>query len=187
MNTTLTRLSSWSGILLSTFLFLISFLAFVTHPSPSTLTNPNPDATLNLTSLQPVYGKAKWHMDRRAQEFLQVEFQIDADLTGIAYYTPQEATPTDYLKPNALAAKAKLRDPRNRKTRSLWNWNTKQIFLWLEVEYRGVDETTGQAGEGPWSRAVVWDRIVRRKQDANVLLDMARNKYGVRVKGGKWR
>ncbi|KAI6021561.1 hypothetical protein PISMIDRAFT_677845 [Pisolithus microcarpus 441] len=51
----------------------------------------------------------------------------------------------------------------------LFNWNTKQLFVYLEAEYansQGVNNTI-----------VLWDRIVSRKEDAHVVVSSGRNKY----------
>ncbi|KAF8212504.1 signal peptidase 22kDa subunit [Mycena galopus ATCC 62051] len=42
----------------------------------------------------------------------------------------------------------------------LFNWNTKQLFLYLDVEYTNA--------KGVKNAVVIWDRIVRRKEDANI-------------------
>ena len=43
---------------------------------------------------------------------------------------------------------------------SLFDWNTKQLFLYVDAEYKSADGTA--------NTVVVWDMIVRRKEDANV-------------------
>ncbi|KAJ7584756.1 signal peptidase subunit [Mycena floridula] len=50
----------------------------------------------------------------------------------------------------------------------LFNWNTKQIFLYLSAEYTNP--------QGVQSEVVFWDRIVRRKEDAYIKF-VGRNKY----------
>lgn len=91
----------------------------------------------------------------------------------------------------------------------LFGWNTKQIFLSLAAEYPSRAHVRAgpplpfrsAAYSAPafllpyvtdsWllhhyhelqahNQVVVWDRIVRRKQDAHVMLDEAVNKYGFR-------
>ncbi|KIM69606.1 hypothetical protein SCLCIDRAFT_103113 [Scleroderma citrinum Foug A] len=52
---------------------------------------------------------------------------------------------------------------------SLFNWNTKQLFVYLEAEYSNV--------QGVNNTIVLWDRIVRRKEDAHVTVSSGRNKY----------
>ncbi|KZT63685.1 signal peptidase 22 kDa subunit [Daedalea quercina L-15889] len=42
----------------------------------------------------------------------------------------------------------------------LFHWNTKQLFLYVSAEY------TDQQGTA--NEVVIWDRIVRRKDDANI-------------------
>jgi len=53
----------------------------------------------------------------------------------------------------------------------LFNWNTKQIFLYLSAEYTN--------GQGVQNEVVFWDRIVRRKEDAFVKF-VGKNKYAFR-------
>ncbi|KAI0075671.1 signal peptidase subunit [Panus rudis PR-1116 ss-1] len=50
----------------------------------------------------------------------------------------------------------------------LFHWNTKQLFLYVSAEY------TNQ--KGIHNDVVIWDRIVRRKEDANLTV-AGRNKY----------
>ncbi|KAJ7359527.1 signal peptidase 22kDa subunit [Mycena albidolilacea] len=42
----------------------------------------------------------------------------------------------------------------------LFNWNTKQLFLYLDAEYTNA--------KGVKNAVVIWDRIVRRKADAKI-------------------
>jgi len=53
----------------------------------------------------------------------------------------------------------------------LFNWNTKQLFLYLEAEYENA--------QGVRNDVVIWDRIVRRKEDAHINV-VGRNKYAFR-------
>ncbi|PWN47615.1 signal peptidase 22 kDa subunit [Violaceomyces palustris] len=55
---------------------------------------------------------------------------------------------------------------------SLFNWNTKQVFVYLSAEYDSKDHELNQA--------VIWDRIVRRKEDAHVVIKDQTHKYGLR-------
>ncbi|KAF8070164.1 signal peptidase 22kDa subunit [Lyophyllum atratum] len=50
----------------------------------------------------------------------------------------------------------------------LFHWNTKQLFLYLEAEYTNA--------QGVKNDVVIWDRIVRRKEDAIVNV-VGKNKY----------
>ncbi|KAI0028598.1 hypothetical protein K488DRAFT_89589 [Vararia minispora EC-137] len=52
--------------------------------------------------------------------------------------------------------------------RPLFNWNTKQLFVWVQAEYISAKGTQNQI--------VLWDDIIQRKEDA--LLNLrARNEY----------
>lgn len=50
----------------------------------------------------------------------------------------------------------------------LFHWNTKQLFLYLEAEYANA--------QGVKNEVVIWDRIVRRKEDAFIKF-AGKNKY----------
>ncbi|KAM5533719.1 hypothetical protein V8D89_012592 [Ganoderma adspersum] len=50
----------------------------------------------------------------------------------------------------------------------LFNWNTKQLFLYVAAEYENK--------QGTKNDVVIWDRIVRRKEDAQISV-AGRNKY----------
>ncbi|KAI0743634.1 signal peptidase subunit [Daedaleopsis nitida] len=50
----------------------------------------------------------------------------------------------------------------------LFNWNTKQLFLYVSAEY--------ETKQGVKNEVVIWDRIVQRKEDAR-LSTAERNKY----------
>ena len=53
----------------------------------------------------------------------------------------------------------------------LFNWNTKQLFLYLQAEYEDA--------KGTKNEVVIWDRIVRTKDAANLAIQ-GRNKYAFR-------
>lgn len=50
----------------------------------------------------------------------------------------------------------------------LFNWNTKQLFVYLQAEYSDA--------QGVKNEVVIWDKIIRTKEDANLSLN-GRNKY----------
>ncbi|KAF8504104.1 signal peptidase 22kDa subunit [Gautieria morchelliformis] len=54
----------------------------------------------------------------------------------------------------------------------LFDWNTKQIFLYLSAEYTNA--------QGVKNDVVLWDRIVRRKRDAKIKIKGVKNKYRFR-------
>ncbi|CAO1624302.1 unnamed protein product [Parajaminaea phylloscopi] len=183
MNTSLNRLQAWSGLLLTTVLVLSAAVAFLSYPSPSLLASPyNPSANLTVYNLQTVLGKNRWHPDRRTQEFLEFDFDFRANLLG---------------EPSGSASGAGSRRG------AVWNkWNTKQVFLSLVAEWEGPPSQTHRKKQSGSSRktssdvgatpavntknqAVLWDRIVRRPEDANVIVQ-SRNKYGWRAVSGSW-
>ncbi|KAJ7108607.1 signal peptidase 22kDa subunit [Mycena epipterygia] len=53
----------------------------------------------------------------------------------------------------------------------LFNWNTKQLFLYLDAEYTN--------SKGVQHAVVIWDRIVRRKSDAKIHVQ-GKQKYAFR-------
>lgn len=56
--------------------------------------------------------------------------------------------------------------------RPLFTWNTKQIFLSLSAHY------ASRASED--NRIVIWDRIIRRKEDSRIFIEDAVNRYAFR-------
>jgi len=60
----------------------------------------------------------------------------------------------------------------NSDLRSLFNWNTKQLFVYLAAEYTN--------SQGITNDVVLWDRIVQREKDAHLKIAGARNKYAFR-------
>ncbi|EKM78696.1 hypothetical protein AGABI1DRAFT_41107 [Agaricus bisporus var. burnettii JB137-S8] len=53
----------------------------------------------------------------------------------------------------------------------LFHWNTKQLFVWVEAEFNNTKRAE--------NAVVIWDRIVRRKEDANLKV-AGKNKYMLR-------
>lgn len=53
--------------------------------------------------------------------------------------------------------------------RSVFSWNTKQIFMFVQAEYATEDNRRNQVS--------VWDRIIEHKEDAVLNLPHVRNKY----------
>ncbi|KZW01942.1 signal peptidase 22 kDa subunit [Exidia glandulosa HHB12029] len=53
--------------------------------------------------------------------------------------------------------------------RPLFDWNTKQVFLYLVADYTN--------SQGVHNEVVIWDRIVRRKEDARLRIADQNNKY----------
>ncbi|KAH9988452.1 signal peptidase subunit [Russula compacta] len=61
---------------------------------------------------------------------------------------------------------------------TLFNWNTKQLFVYLEGEYTNA--------KGVRNEVVFWDRIVRRREDA-VIAVSGKNKYPFREMSAKFK
>ncbi|KAH3667805.1 hypothetical protein WICMUC_005205 [Wickerhamomyces mucosus] len=54
----------------------------------------------------------------------------------------------------------------------LWNWNTKQVFIYLTVEYPGKKPESS-------NKVVYWDKIITDKNGANLTLSNELSKYSV--------
>ncbi|KAH3685983.1 hypothetical protein WICPIJ_003050 [Wickerhamomyces pijperi] len=54
----------------------------------------------------------------------------------------------------------------------LFNWNTKQVFVYLTAEYPGKTPESS-------NKVVYWDKIITSKEDANLTLTNERAKYSV--------
>ncbi|GAC71579.1 branched chain aminotransferase BCAT1 [Moesziomyces antarcticus T-34] len=57
----------------------------------------------------------------------------------------------------------------------LFDWNTKQIFVSIAANYTSSKHSSNEV--------VIWDRILRSKNDAHIALNSATNKYGLREVG----
>ncbi|KAL6068420.1 Signal peptidase complex subunit 3 [Balamuthia mandrillaris] len=53
--------------------------------------------------------------------------------------------------------------------RPLWNWNTKQLFVFLTAEYKSAKNEVNQI--------VLWDRIIQTKEDSLLHLQKERIEY----------
>ncbi|OAX39731.1 signal peptidase 22 kDa subunit [Rhizopogon vinicolor AM-OR11-026] len=60
----------------------------------------------------------------------------------------------------------------------LFNWNTKQLFVYLEAEYTNA--------QGVNNTVILWDRIVRRKEQAKIDV-VQKDKYRLRDLSGSFR
>ncbi|EJT99215.1 signal peptidase subunit [Dacryopinax primogenitus] len=97
-------------------------------------------------------------------------------------------------KPNEAAS---LRFDLDVDLRPLFTWNTKQLFVYLVVDYLDGPNTTlpsssTGAGEGlvyskrPGNEIVVWDRIVTREREARLRIEAGKTKYTLRAVGKKF-
>lgn len=55
----------------------------------------------------------------------------------------------------------------------LFNWNTKQLFVFLTAEY------PGDKNPSTWNEVTFWDKIITNKEDAVLQLHDAKSKYTV--------
>lgn len=170
MNTTLNRVQALFGLALSTLLFLCSFIAFLTHPSPLALSTPTTTGpgAVNLTvhNVQTLLGSNRWHADRAVQEFIEINWSLSPlDLVA------------GHLESSPSSGSVNAKQTRHA---NLWNWNTKQIFLSLNAEWSSKRHNKNEA--------VVWDRIITTRDEAmQIEMSNQGNKYGWREVSKDWR
>jgi len=83
--------------------------------------------------------------------------------------------------------------------RPLFTWNTKQVFVYLVVDYNDApknnntrvaaqtgDEISLAQDAKAENSIVAWDRIVRRKRDGRLRIEGGRNKYPLKAVGKKF-
>ncbi|ODV87335.1 hypothetical protein CANARDRAFT_5881 [[Candida] arabinofermentans NRRL YB-2248] len=75
-------------------------------------------------------------------------------------------------RPNVGKENIKLNFELDTDLTSLFNWNTKQVFVYLVGEYAGLEE-------GENSKVVFWDKIISDKNDAVLNLSSLKSKYSV--------
>ena len=59
----------------------------------------------------------------------------------------------------------------NADLRNEWHWNTKQVFVFLQVEWRN--------NAGALNQVSVWDSIIQSKDKAHIKLKKHKTKYGL--------
>lgn len=57
----------------------------------------------------------------------------------------------------------------------LFNWNTKQVFVYLTAKYNGTEKAKGHTV----NEITLWDRILKDSDDAKINLQHAKGKYSV--------
>eukprot|EP00877_Chromochloris_zofingiensis_P010692 jgi/Chrzof1/5877/Cz16g19030.t1 len=67
----------------------------------------------------------------------------------------------------------------NADLRSAFSWNTKQLFVFVQAEYRTPDNAVNQV--------VLWDKIIERKEDAVLKIKALRTKYAFLDQGNNLR
>jgi len=77
MHSTLSRLNAVSALATTIVLVLVILIDFTSFTSHS------PSGSIVINQLQVVRGKAAWHMDRNIQDFVQVDFNVDADFSPL--------------------------------------------------------------------------------------------------------
>lgn len=98
----------------------------------------SPSASLELKNVQVVKGRPHYYSTKK-EEYAHVKFDLDA---GIFSQTT--------AFPNAIKQLTRLVD-----LTSLFNWNTKQVFLYITASYPSSSPSTIPASE-----SVIWDAII---------------------------
>ncbi|OBA23045.1 signal peptidase 22 kDa subunit [Metschnikowia bicuspidata var. bicuspidata NRRL YB-4993] len=74
-------------------------------------------------------------------------------------------------EPGSAKENAKIKFDLDADLSPLFNWNTKQVFVYLTAEYDGAN-----SGE---NKVTFWDKIITNKEDANLSLKSVSSKYSV--------
>ncbi|KAK3717464.1 Signal peptidase complex subunit [Vermiconidia calcicola] len=98
------------------------------------LSSQTPSASLELKNVQVVKGRPHYYSTKR-EEYAHVKFDLDA---GMRLAFPQPP-PSKLTHPDLT---------------SLFNWNTKQIFMYITASYPSTSPSI------PPSEAVIWDAII---------------------------
>ena len=61
--------------------------------------------------------------------------------------------------------------------RSCFSWNTKQIFMYIEAQFLSGGGDGGGAPGGEHNSVVIWDEILRSREEAVLSLKRTRNEY----------
>ncbi|GME76116.1 hypothetical protein B5S28_g310 [[Candida] boidinii] len=61
----------------------------------------------------------------------------------------------------------------------LFNWNTKQVFIYLTAEYEGKELKQKSIDEKTENQVVFWDKIITDKKDAIINDERLKSKYSV--------
>ncbi|CCM06107.1 uncharacterized protein FIBRA_08356 [Fibroporia radiculosa] len=156
MHTIYARINNTSAFLSSCVTALLVAIAL-----SSLAFTADPKGQLAVASIQVHPGNARRYANKK-QEFAFVNFNVSAG-THLVMSARAVSHVHACSKPDLSP---------------LFNWNTKQLFLYLSAEYT---DKKGVANE-----VVIWDRIVRRKEDA-LISTTGRNKYVFRELSASFR
>lgn len=141
------RFSNISALLSTCMLTLLGAISLT-----SLFFSADPKGTLAISSIN-VHPGRNQHFHSLNQEFSFIRFNVSAgEPSSVACSLYDRLMSTPDLSP-------------------LFNWNTKQLFLYLSAEFVSANGTQNEV--------VIWDRIVRRKEDA-VINVTSKSKYVLR-------
>ncbi|KAJ3524677.1 hypothetical protein NM688_g8521 [Phlebia brevispora] len=154
MHSTYARINNVSAFFSSCMMALLCAIAL-----SSFIFTADPKGDLNVTSIQIFPGNARRYANKKARFHLSTFRHISGYVASsipdspISIQIPADLTP-------------------------LFNWNTKQLFLYVQAEYTNA--------QGVYNEVVIWDKIIRSKEEANLTLS-GRNKYVFRNLGKSWK
>ncbi|KAF7319054.1 Signal peptidase subunit 3 [Mycena chlorophos] len=144
MHTIYARVNNISAFLSSCLMTLLAAIA-ISSLLVTYFEAPLEGGSITVNSIKVKHGKGRQYRFEHAF----IDFEIDSGPFFPGHSPRQRADVAADLSP-------------------LFNWNTKQLFLYLDAEYTN--------DKGIKNAVVIWDRIVRRKEDANIRVK-TRQKY----------
>ncbi|KAH8830775.1 signal peptidase subunit [Flagelloscypha sp. PMI_526] len=146
MHSLVSRINNVSALLSSCLMGLLVAIALSSFVFP-----PDIHGDVGIVSVKLQSAKARKYPYSK-QEAVSVNFNISAGTTSVSF-------PEDYDILMVLDLS------------SLFHWNTKQLFVYLEAEYENTN--------GISNNVVIWDKIIQRKQDSKLQV-VGKNKYTFR-------
>nr|VWP02495.1 D-xylose-proton symporter [Ganoderma boninense] len=147
MHTIYSRINNVSAMLSTCLMVLLGAISL----SSFLFTTTPPPGHLSVTNIKVFPGNARRYSNKN-QDFTFVNFNLTAGC----------------ISPFAEVLVSVLTQSLFQDLTPLFNWNTKQLFLYVAAEYENK--------QGTKNDVVIWDRIVRRKEDAQISV-AGRNKY----------
>ncbi|KAK3044726.1 hypothetical protein LTS18_000518, partial [Coniosporium uncinatum] len=137
MHSTLVRAQNVFGYFTSVAFAVAAIIAVSVIISPQT-----PTANIELRNVQVVKGRPHYY-SRKKEEYAHVKFDVDMGI-----YFP--LVPSPHSPPIATQT-----PPRTSNLSTLFNWNTKQVFLYILAEYPSPSPSSE-----PPTQAIIWDAII---------------------------
>ncbi|TKA61773.1 hypothetical protein B0A49_08766 [Cryomyces minteri] len=138
MHSVLVRAQNVFGFFTTVAFFVAALIALSVVVSPQ-----SPSASLKLRNVQVVKGRPHYYSTKK-EEYAHVKFDLDAGT-----YTRILVLPPLNNRPPLLTRNVATTD-----LSSLFNWNTKQVFLYITTTYPSLSSIE------PPSQAIVWDAII---------------------------